>query len=246
MMNFVLVPGEPDSRKNYNLPNIASLFPKKDIIRFTNILTKFIITLTAKINCIEAGNKSLFSLVQKQPDRLLQFYWVVLNSSDALPELDKNYHLWHFNGLKVHQCWESFSFNSDIFEEVIRWAAEKELPIFIHAYSHQGIHDLISIIGQNPTTKFIIGHLFGLEIFIQADCNFDNTYFEISPPALISEVRLRTALHQFGPSKLLFGSDIPYGINNQTITMERIQKLSLTSREKEMILGHNFEKLIQS
>ena len=109
----ILIPGELYSDRDYNIPNIAKFFPKTDVVRFTNTATKFIMKLTGKLEEIEKGNEYVYSLVKKNPDRLIQFYWVVLNSSEPLLELERNLNRWKFKGIKLHQCWENFEFNSD-------------------------------------------------------------------------------------------------------------------------------------
>jgi len=240
----VLVPGELNSDRDYYIPNFAKSFPNKDIVRFTNITTKIIIKLTRKIKDIEQGNEYLYSLVHKYPERLIQFYWCVLNSPEAIDKLEINFKRWKFKGLKIHQCWESFTYKSGIFKDVSKFAEENNLPIFIHAYSKKDIHDLIKFSNENPKTIIIIGHLFGLEQFINSDCQFANIFFEISTPQLVSETRLLSAINHFGADKILFGSDIPYGKNNQKLNIDRIKNLNIKQIDREKILGKNIKAIL--
>jgi predicted TIM-barrel fold metal-dependent hydrolase len=241
---IVLVPGELNSDKNYSLPNIAKFFPKRDVVRITNIITKYVIKLSRKINDIEKGNEYVYSLVDQYPDRLIQFYWCVLNSSEVLNNLEKNYKRWDFKGLKVHQCWDSFSFKSEIFKEVAKFANDNNLPIFVHSYSKKDVYDLIEYINKNQTTKIIIGHLFGLEEFIYSGFQFSNIYFEISTPQLISKKRLLSAINHYGADRILFGSDVPYGRNNQKLNIDRINSLNISEVDKEKILGNNIKEIL--
>ena len=48
----VLVPGELGSSKNFLLPNLASIFPSKNVVRITNYLTKFVMRITGAISQI--------------------------------------------------------------------------------------------------------------------------------------------------------------------------------------------------
>ena len=77
---IVLVPGELNSTKNYFLPNLAGLFPHKDVVRFTNILTKIIISFVGAAKQIDAGNAYVFSLVNRHPDRIIQFFWLSMRN----------------------------------------------------------------------------------------------------------------------------------------------------------------------
>ena len=42
----VLVPGELGSDKNYSLPKFASIFPNRDVVKITNMMTKMVIGIS--------------------------------------------------------------------------------------------------------------------------------------------------------------------------------------------------------
>jgi predicted TIM-barrel fold metal-dependent hydrolase len=244
IQKLVLVPGELNSAKEYFIPNIAKRFPNKDIVRFTNIIIKFVIKATRKLKDIEPGNEYVYSLVQNYPERLIQFYWCVLSFPGVIEKLEKDYQQWRFRGLKLHQCWEKFSFRSEIFYNVAKFAEDNNLPIFIHVYSPKDVLELIEFLVQNPKIKIIIGHLFGLEEYIHSQIHFPNTYFEISTPQLVSESRLLKAINYFGPDRILFGSDVPYGQNNQRLNIERVKNLDISEVDKDKILGDNMRAIL--
>ncbi|MFC2123427.1 hypothetical protein ACFLU5_01345, partial [Bacteroidota bacterium] len=50
----VLVPGELNSKSEYSLPDIAAIFPKYNVVKVTNYLTKFVMKLTGKVKDIPA------------------------------------------------------------------------------------------------------------------------------------------------------------------------------------------------
>jgi predicted TIM-barrel fold metal-dependent hydrolase len=241
---IVLVPGKLNSDKDYSLPNIAKLFPNRNVVKITNLITKPIIKLTGSINDIETGNEYVYSLVEQYPDRIIQFYWCVLNSPEVLNKLKENYNIWTFKGLKVHQCWEHFTYKSQIFNNIAKFARENNLSIFVHSYSKKDVTDLIEYVKINPSTKIIVGHLFGLEQFIESGLEYSNVYFEISTPQLVSMTRLIKAINHFGANKILFGSDVPYGKNNQKLNIDRIRSLDISEVEKERILGNNIREIL--
>ena len=127
VLKVLLVPGELNSTKTYSLPNFSKIFPKSSSVSFTNILTKLIMSITGKVKHIEAGNEYVYSLVEKNPERILQFYWITKTNKDIQQTLNKNFSNWKFKGIKMHQCWENFSIESDYFKIVAKWAEEKEL-----------------------------------------------------------------------------------------------------------------------
>ena len=99
-------------------------------------------------------------------------------------------------------------------------------------------------VNNNPSTKIIVGHLFGLKEFINYGSQLSNVYFEISTPQLVSEQRLLLAINHFGADRILFGSDVPYGINNQKLNIDRIKNLNISEVEKTKILGNNIKGLL--
>lgn len=240
----VLVPGELQSEKTYHLPNLARWFPKRDVVAWTNAMTKAIIPLTGAAKHIPEGNDYVYSCARQAPDRIIQFYWVQLHRPQALEEVQQRFHEWNFRGLKLHQCWESFTVRSEKFDQIAAWAAGQKLPIFFHVGTKTEVLALIDYIKTHPQPTFIIGHLFGLEEYIKADLRRENVYFEISTPPLISIQRLEKAIAYFGAQKIVLGSDTPYGRESLRENLQRVNALSLSDADKRLILGENMQKLL--
>ena len=143
---------------------------------------------------------------------------------------DSSYHaLETFHGIKVHQCWEKFSIDSDFFVEVAEWAETKDLPLFIHLYSDKDVLKLIEYKKEHQKLKLIVAHLFGLELFINKFNNDGNLYFDSSPLQLTSDYRLKMAIDYVGVEKVFMGTDTPYGAtDNLRKSIDRIKKLKLS------------------
>lgn len=242
----VLVPGDFGSDKNYLFPELGDRFPNTDLIWFTNLMTRIVISIKGAAKNIEQGNKYVFSLTKEYPDRISQFYWVKLSQSNVLEKLECHFEEYRFKGIKLHQCWESFKVDSEIFHKVADWASAKNLPIFIHLFSKRQATQLSKYIKAHPKTVFIIAHLFGLERYIGANITTDNVYFEISMPQLISMKRLLKAIEHFGANRIILGSDTPYGENNLKLNIERVRTLNIATEQKDLILGGNMERLLNS
>jgi predicted TIM-barrel fold metal-dependent hydrolase len=241
----VLVPGELGSDKNYSLPELAAKFPNSDIVAITNLITKLVIGIAGVAKQIGEGNTYVYSLVKEYPDRIIQFYWVRLSQSNSLEDLEQHYTEYGFKGIKLHQCWESFKINSDKFHKISEWAASHDLPIFVHLFTKRQATQLAKYIKEHPNTIFIIGHLFGLERYLETGINSDNTFFEISSPQLVSIQRLMKAIQFFGAKRILMGSDTPYGLKNLELNITRVKDLRITDGEKCLILGDNMKKLLR-
>lgn len=240
----ILVPGELNSKKTYALPDLARIFPKKNVVKFFNILTKMVIRLTGAVKHIQKGNDYVFELVRKIPQRVIQFFWITKEISDIHQTLEEKYNNLKFKGLKLHQCWERFSIESNYFMNIADWAEKKGLPIFIHLGSDKEVIKLIEYKKNHPNLVLIIGHLFGLELFSEEKLIFDNIYFDISTYQVTSDERVMKAIKRFGAEKIILGSDTPYGKDNLKKNIERIDRLSISQGEKDSILGLNIKNLL--
>lgn len=242
----ILVPGELHSKSEYSLPDIASIFPRSNVVKMTNYLTKFVMNLTGKVKEIPLGNEYVYDLTQKTNGRVIQFIWVTTQIISPSAYLDNKWKDWNFKGVKLHQCWENFSIDSDFFREVALWAEHNGLPLFIHLYSDAEVEKIIEYKKRHPNLKLIIAHLFGLELFLKHNFKDENLYFDMSTLQLISKTRLMDAIHFVGADRVLFGTDTPYGCkDNIRKNLNRISSLDISSADKDWILGENMRGLLK-
>lgn len=242
----VLVPGELNSKSEYTLPNIAAKFPKLNVVKVTNYMTKFVMKLTGKIKDIPAGNEYVHELKKNNEDRIIQFIWITTGINKPSEYLDKKLGDWDFKGVKLHQCWENFSITSDFFNEVATWAENHDLPLFIHLLSDKEVIKLIDYKRKHQNLKLIVAHLFCLELFIKKNFKDDNLYFDTSTIQLISNYRFKKAIDFVGTDKILFGTDTPYGAkDNLQRNISRIKNLDIPDADKDLILGLNMKRLLK-
>lgn len=241
----VLVPGAANSNKTWSLPKLAWRFPNRDVVSFTNRLTRLSLLLSGNTRRIPDGNPYVHSLAQAAPDRIVQFFWAQPGKPATLDQMESQYSEWGFKGIKLQQCWDRFQVRSEAFERLVRFATKYDLPIFIHAGAYDEVKALIACIDQHPEAKFIIGHLYGLELFIQSGKKPEQVYFEISNTYLVSTARVIRAIQYFGAHKIILGSDTPYGKQSLRLNIERVRALPITDEEKKKILGENMQALMK-
>jgi len=241
----VLVPGELNSNKTYSFPNVAKLLPRQNVTKFFNQLTKTVVRLTNARKDFINGNAYVYELAKALPDKVIQFYLLTNIYASIAQELDEKYSKWKFKGLKLHQCWFPISIKSKIFDEASDWARKNDLPIFIHLFSDSEVKMLIDYKKDNPKSKIIVAHIFGLELFIKSKIVFENLYFDISTYQVTSNKRVLKAINYFGADKIIMGSDTPYGKNNLQKNIDRVKKLKIGKQEKDMILGENIKRLLK-
>ena len=241
----ILVPGELESAKNYFLPNLAKLFPANNVVKVTNILTKFVIGIAGTVKQIPKGNEYVYNLTQRTNGRVIQFIWITKQIENPIEYLNEKFAIWDYKGVKLHQCWEDYSVDSCFFRTVAEWTEKKDLPLFIHLYSDNDVKQLIDYKKEHPKLKLIIAHLFGLELFIKYNFKDDNLYFDISTIQLTSTKRFMDAIKFVGATNVTLGTDTPYGKDNLKKNIDRIRSLDISIKEKRLILGGNMKKLLK-
>lgn len=241
----VLVPGELNNSKTYRLPNLSKTFTKVNLIRWTNILTRTIVNISGKAEEIQKGNHYVFELTRQCPEKIIQFFWVTQHIKDLYNELEAKYLTWKFKGLKMHQCWENFSVDSDYFRTTAELAEKLDLPLFIHLWNDKEAQLMIKYKQSHSSLKLIIGHMFGIELFFDKGKKYENIFFEISTPQLISEYRLKRAINYLGSERFILGSDTPYGMNNLYINIKRINDLHVSQNDKDSIMGKTMKYLLK-
>ncbi len=241
----ILVPGELGSEKSYFLPNLAKLFPANNVVKVTNLLSKLVIKIAGTAKQIPKGNEHVFNLGQKADGRVIQFIWMTQQLENPIQYLNEKLTQWEFKGVKLHQCWENYSVDSDFFRTVAEWTEKKDLPLFIHLYSDNDVKQLIEYKKRHPKLKLIIAHLFDLEIFIEHNYKDENLYFDISTIQLTSTKRCMKAIKFVGATNVTFGTDTPYGKDNLKKNIDRIRNLDISIWEKELILGESMRKLLR-
>ncbi len=241
----ILVPGELESTKNYSLPNLAKIFPSKNVVKITNSITKFVMGIAGSVKQIPEGNEFVYELTRKTKGRVIQFVWITQQVENPNEFLSGKLLEWEFKGVKLHQCWENYSIDSDFFRSVAEWAEENDLPLFIHLFSDIDVNEIIEYKKAHSKLKLIIAHLFGLELFIQADFKDENLYFDSSTLQLTSTKRLMDAIRFVGAGNVTMGSDTPYGKDNLQKNIDRIKILDISAEEKDLILGKNIKQLLK-
>ena len=241
----ILVPGELESTRNYYLPNLAKLFPANNVVKGTNLLTKFVIGITGAVKQIPKGNEHVFNLTQRTNGRVIQFIWITKQIENPIEYLNEKLTIWNYKGVKLHQCWDDYSVDSDFFRTVAEWTEKNDLPLFIHLSSDNDVKQLIEYKKGHQKLKLIVAHLFGLEIFKGQNYKDENLYFDISTIQLTSTKRLMDAIKFVGATNVTLGTDTPYGKDNLKKNIDRIRSLDISTKEKELILGENMRKLLK-
>jgi len=240
----VLTPPGSRGQKSMALPEIGSKIPGSGLNFAVNRLIRATTAKKSNWDYIEKGNEDVFEIANRSGGRVMQFLWVNPLKENVVEEAAEKFELWKYKGIKLHQGCHPFEIKSSYFNDLAEFAATKGIPLFIHLYSRKEVLDFISI-SSSYNTIFILGHLIGLDLFIEyKEKTGENIFFDISCPSLVSAERISLAVQAFGAEKIVMGSDTPYGKNNIGKMISRLGSLNLSNRDRELISGGNLKRIL--
>lgn len=239
----VLCPGEPGSTKNYSYLMLSDIFKSVNLVYSLNKIISFVTKISGVSNHIDEQNKVVYNISKNYPQRIINAYWVNPLDENCIEKLNKYYPIYNFRLIKMHQCWNKFDIYAPESIEVIKWATEKNIPIFIHILSEEQVFQFIKVTNIFQNTTFIVAHMIGFEK-ISMNTQNDNVYYDLSGPQTYPINIIKKALAEVGSTKLILGSDTPYGIDNIQKIQNRLKKQSLTNKDLDNIIGDNIAKLL--
>jgi predicted TIM-barrel fold metal-dependent hydrolase len=116
-------------------------------------------------------------------------------------------------GIKLHPRAQAFDFGERALNPVFRIAAERRVPILIHA--GRGLpaiaDDLRHLVERHPDAQLILAHaaIADLEHIARTLLDHPNVVYDTS---VWSTTDLRTLLASASPEQIVFASDLPYGM----------------------------------
>jgi len=117
-----------------------------------------------------------------------------------------------FMGLKLHPLSQQFELDDPRVVRLFGMAAEADLPVLIHAgFGMQRIVEpLVPTIEALPELRLILGHAAMIEVLeaVRAFEGHPNVLFETS---VVRAKDLYVLFSSLDPSRICYGSDIPYG-----------------------------------
>ena len=154
-----------------------------------------------------------------------------------------------FHGIKLHPDFQKFYIDEEIAEKFYR-AAEGRLPILMHIgddrYDYSKPERLVKMAKKHPNQIFIAAHFGGYRSWDDAKLyqGLDNVYFDTcSSLPFISPDRAKEIIDMLGAERFFFATDFPMW--DSTGELERFNKIPLTDKEREMILGENIKSLLK-
>jgi len=150
-----------------------------------------------------------------------------------------------FKGLKLHPISQEFELDDKRVVRLFEMAAEVDLPVLVHAgYLMQRIVEpLLPTVERLPGLRLILGHSAMVEVLAAARAFKDhpNILFETS---VVKAKDLFVLFCSLDPSRICYGSDIPYGDIPSTLhaTLGAADLAGLSEGEISNVLSCNIRR----
>ena len=192
-------------------------------------------------------NDFIADSVKKQKDNLVGFMTLHPDFNDIQNEVDRAMSM-SLKGVKIHPDFQRFNIDDPKAFKIYE-AIEGKLPLLVHTgdfrYEFSKPQRMAKILDLFPRLDVIGAHFGGwsewrdvAEVYAGKRIWVDtsSTMYRLPP------IAIRSLIDAYGVDKVMFGSDYPMW--NAKNELELLDKVNLSSTEKEMILHENAEKLL--
>jgi uncharacterized protein len=202
-------------------------------------------------NGIDAGalfapdNEAVREVVDSVPG-VYGLYWANPRASGFLDEARRYLDHPGFVGIKLHPIRDGFHPNDLAVHPLMELAIERDVPVLIH--SGHPIFSLPWIIEELvvnfPQAKVILGHMgHGNVVYINSSIEVGkrnrNVYLETS--GMPMHTKIRDAIEALGPTRVLYGSDMP--AFHPQVEMGKVRLSGLSEELVDRVLDKNARAL---
>lgn len=158
------------------------------------------------------NNKIVYDAI-KRSDKIKMWYWVNPSFPDSINEDEINLFKDKIFGIKLHQYWHNFKFESC--ESILKIAKNKKYPIYI-ILGYQNYNEAIKMIEKNKENIFIFGYAGfpHFKSFWKKASKLDNVYFDISSNH-IDKNYIKKIINIINTKKIVYSSDCPYNFKDE-------------------------------
>lgn len=221
------------------------------LLLYESIVTKdYKFRVLNKTYCIDVNpdNKLVTRAMAEHPDRFYGWFFINPTQEDVVSKLEKEITSKSWLGIKCHPFWHRYPVRQ--LDDAAAYCVERNMPMLIHLGGKKDNGDFRYLPERYPDLKLIyahagLPHYHKLWTFAQKK---KNVYVDLSSPYLDEPLR-RATVQALGAEKCLYGTDGPFGypaedrMYDHGAIIAEIDRLPVSSREKDKILGENFAEL---
>lgn len=197
----------------------------------------------------DEANRFLADSVKEAPGRILPLVRVNPHlRENAQHSIQEAIEDWGFHGIKLHPRNESFPINNEELAYPIAEAAAKlRVPILIHTgepdtYGFAQPTLVGGLADAFPDVTLIVGHM-GKRLYEDAILVarwFENVILETS---FRSHREIARAVGRVGADRVVYGSDMPFGVPE--IEMMKVRLSGIGEEDEEKVMGANMARILK-
>jgi len=193
----------------------------------------------------QPDNDRVAAALRAYRDRFRGFVFVNPAHPDMLAEarrrLDSG-----FQGIKLALLQYPAELDGPEVSALCELARARHVPVFFHPGLTAATADASGMVGRFPDVRFIVAHA-GAQHFEQAVSvaeSHRNVWLDTSS-FFVTPAKLRRLIRRPGPSRLVFGSDVPVMALDPADALAKITALPLSAPERDAILGGNLTAILE-
>lgn len=192
-------------------------------------------------------NELTLNAVKQYPDRLVGLVWVNPHEGDKATKLiDEAITKWGFRGIKMHPLIDAYLPDQEIVHPIMDQAHRYRIPVLFHCghppwslpWHFKNLADVY------PDIAIILGHMgHGHIVYINGAIEVakknENIFLETS--AMPMHSKIKEAVVEAGESRVMYGSDMPFG--HPAFEIKKVQVAGLTETQLKSVLEQNARKI---
>lgn len=197
-----------------------------------------------------AANDYIAKVVAAYPDKFVGFARTDPRHPQAVEEVKRAVNELNLKGLKLHPRSQLFKPSDKMMVPVLEACVALRVPILFHSgFAYDPIPPMIAEVADSfPELPIILGHMgcsevctpTGVKEAIQVARDNENVYLETSRVLLTSCIA--RAVQVAGDTRVIFGSDTPYG--SQVEEIRTMLRAGLSEASLGRIFSQNIEELL--
>lgn len=197
---------------------------------------------------VRSINNFIAKSVKQYPDKLVGFAAMHPDFDGITEELDRALSL-GLRGVKLHSDFQKFFIDDEKAFPIYEACEERKLPILFHIgdsrYDYSSPERLLRVVRKFPGLTVIGAHFAGWSMWDKGAELFDHSgiYTDCSSSLYaMSPEHAAELIRKIGVHRVMWGTDYPMWSAKEELV--RFNKLPLTDRERELVLGENALRLL--
>ncbi len=194
-------------------------------------------------------NDLTLKAVRQYPNRLIGFVWVnPYDGEAALKLITTAINEWGFKGIKLHPLLNAYLPDQPVVYPIMDQARKHKIPVIFHCghppwslpWHFKNLADMY------PDVTIILGHMgHGHIVYINGAIEVakkcDNIVLETS--GMPMHAKIKEAVEEVGETRVIYGSDMPFG--HPSFEIKKVEAAKLSERQKELVLGQNIKNILK-